>query len=341
MKVIIGIDPHKSTHTAVAIDNNETELCSLQVRANASQTCRLLEWAANFETRTWAIEGATGLGYLLGQQLLDAGETVVDVPATLAARVRVLGTGKSNKTDPNDARSIAIAALRSSSLAPVRPADHATVLKMLARRNKQLAASRTRTVCRLHAVIRELVEGGTGLKLKAGKAKLLLEQFEPTSPDQVVRHQVACEHLDDLARVDTQIAGLHARIRDAVAAANTSVTEIHGVGAIIAAMAIGYTGDVSRFRDRNHYAAYTGTAPIELSSGERKIHRLSRRGNRQLNHAMHLAALSQIRFPDTAGRIFYDRKIAEGRTSKDAFRALKRRISDAVFRQLRVDAGLA
>jgi transposase len=106
-------------------------------------------------------------------------------------------------------------------------------------------------------------------------------------------------------------------------------------------MAIGYTGDVSRFRDRNHYAAYTGTAPIELSSGERKIHRLSRRGNRQLNHAMHLAALSQIRFPDTAGRIFYDRKIAEGRTSKDAFRALKRRISDAVFRQLRVDAGLA
>lgn len=303
MQVIIGIDPHKSTHTAVAIDNNGTELCSLQVRANTSQTHRLLEWAASFETRTWAIEGAAGLGYLLGQQLLGAGETVVDVPATLAARVRVLGTGKSNKTDPNDARSIAIAALRSSSLTPVRAADHATVLKMLARRNKQLAASRTRTVCRLHAVIRELVEGGTGLKLKAGKAKLLLEQFEPTSPDQVVRHQVACEHLDDLARVDTQIADLHARIRVAVAAANTSVTEIHGVGAIIAAMTIGYTGDVSRFRDRDHYAAYTGTAPIELSSGARKIHRLSRRGNRQLNHAMHLAALSQIRFPDTAGRI--------------------------------------
>lgn len=120
------------------------------------KTHRLLEWAASFETRTWAIEGAAGFGYLLGQQLLGAGETVVDVPATLAARVRVLGTGKSNKTDPNDARSIAIAALRSSSLTPVRPADHATVLKMLARRNKQLAASRTRTVCRLHAVIREL-----------------------------------------------------------------------------------------------------------------------------------------------------------------------------------------
>ena len=340
MNVIIGIDPHKSTHTAVALGHAETELCSLQVRANASQTRRLLDWAASFDNRTWAIEGAAGLGYLLGQQLVGAGEHVVDVPATLAARVRVLGTGKSNKTDPNDARSIAIAALRSTTLTAVRPADHASVLKMLARRNKQLAASRTRTVCRLHAVIRELVEGGTGLKLKAGKAKLLLEQFQPATPDQVVRRQVALEHLDDLARVDAQIADLHARIRDAVAAANTSVTEIHGVGPIIAAMAIGYTGDVTRFRDRNHYAAYTGTAPIELSSGDRKIHRLSRRGNRQLNHAMHLAALSQIRFPDTEGRKFYDRKIAEGRTGKDAFRALKRRISDAVFRQLRVDAGL-
>lgn len=340
MNVIIGIDPHKSTHTAVALGHDEAELCSLQVRANASQARRLLDWAASFEQRTWAIEGAAGLGYLLGQQLVGAGEHVVDVPATLAARVRVLGTGKSNKTDANDARSIAIAALRSSTLTAVRPADHASVLKMLARRNKQLAASRTRTVCRLHAVIRELVEGGTGLKLKAGKAKLLLEQFQPATPDQVVRRQVALEHLDDLARVDAQIADLHARIRDAVAAADTSVTEIHGVGPIIAAMAIGYTGDVTRFRDRNHYAAYTGTAPIELSSGDRKIHRLSLRGNRQLNHAVHLAALSQIRFPDTDGRKFYDRKIAEGRTGKDAFRALKRRISDAVFRQLRVDAGL-
>ena len=109
MNVIIGIDPHKSTHTVVALGHDETELCSLQVRANASQTRRLLDWAASFDNRTGAIGGAAGLGYLLGQQLVGAGEHVVDVPATLAARVRVLGTGKSNKTDPNDARSIAIA----------------------------------------------------------------------------------------------------------------------------------------------------------------------------------------------------------------------------------------
>ena len=117
------------------------------------------------------------------------------------------------------------------------------------------------------------------------------------------------------------------------------MTDIVGVGPVVAAMVIGYTGDVRRFATRHRYAAYTGTAPIEMSSGGRVIHRLSRRGNRQLNHAMHIAALSQIRYPDTDGRAYFDRKIAEGKTKKEAFRALKRRISDAVYRQLLVDAG--
>ena len=112
MTVIIGIDPHKATHTAVAIDCDETKLATITVRATRRQTDRLLGWAGPFEKRTWAIESAAGLGYLLAQQLVDAGEHVVDVPATLASRVRVLGTGKSDKNDPNDARSVAIAALR-------------------------------------------------------------------------------------------------------------------------------------------------------------------------------------------------------------------------------------
>ena len=156
---------------------------------------------------------------------------------------------------------------------------------------------------------------------------------------QAARHAVALEHLDDLRRLDAQLAESRKRIVEAVAASGTSVTGIVGVGPIVAAMAIGYTGDVRRFATRHRYAAYTGTAPIEISSGPRVIHRLSRRGNRQLNHAMHLAALSQIRYPDTPGRVYFDRKIAEGKTSKEAFRALKRRVSDAVYHQLLTDAG--
>ncbi len=113
MTVMIGVDPHKASHTAVAIDGSEVELAKLKVRASKRQACSCSTWATPFEDRTWAIESAGGLGYLLAQQLLAAGEHVLDVPATLSSRVRVLGSGHSNKNDPNDARSVAIAALRS------------------------------------------------------------------------------------------------------------------------------------------------------------------------------------------------------------------------------------
>jgi len=341
VNVIIGIDPHKATHTAVALDGNELELGEIQVRANVTQLKRLLAWAAPFEKRTWAVEGAGGCGYLLSQQLVAAGEHVLDVPATLAARVRVLGSGKSNKNDPNDARSIAVAALRAPRLAQVRPSDHASVLRLLAKRNSQLSSSRTRTACRLHALLAELLAGGSAKKLKANEAERVLASIRPTSPTEVTRHSVALEHLEDLRRVDAQLAESRKRIIEAVAASGTSVTDIVGVGPIVAAMVIGYTGDVRRFQSRHRYASYTGTAPIEMSSGGRVIHRLSRRGNRQLNHAMHLAALSQIRYPDTPGRVYFDRKVVEGKTSKEAFRALKRRVSDAAYRQLLVDAAAA
>lgn len=129
MAVMISIDPHKRSHTAVAIDRDEVELAVIEARATARQVEDLLAWAAGFEDRTWAVEGAGGVGYLLAQQLVAAGERVVDVPATLAARVRVLGSGRSNKNDPNDGYSIAVAALHAPNLERVAPADHANVLR--------------------------------------------------------------------------------------------------------------------------------------------------------------------------------------------------------------------
>ena len=133
--VMIGVDPHKRTHTAVAIDEHETVIGERLVHARVGQVGELVGWADQIacEERVWAVESAGGLGYLLAQQLLAAGEHVVDVPATLASRVRLLGTGRSDKNDPNDARSVAIAALRAPTLVAVRVEDHATVLRMLAR----------------------------------------------------------------------------------------------------------------------------------------------------------------------------------------------------------------
>ena len=128
------------------------------------------------------------------------------------------------------------------------------------------------------------------------------------------------------------------KLAAAVQASGTTLTEIFGVGLVTAAIALGEAQDVTRFRDRDHFAAYDGTAPIEVSSGKRKVHRLSRRGNRRLNHAIHMAAITQIRYSHSEGRAYYDQKLAEGKTPKEALRVLKRRISDAIYRRLRADA---
>jgi transposase len=128
------------------------------------------------------------------------------------------------------------------------------------------------------------------------------------------------------------------KLAAAVTASGSTLTEVFGVGPVIAAITLAEVQDVSRFPGRDHFAAYDGTAPIEVSSGKRKVHRLSRRGNRRLNHAVHMAAITQIRHRHSEGRACYDKKLAKGKTSKEALRALKRRISDALYRHLRADA---
>jgi hypothetical protein len=212
MGVVIGVDPHKGSHTAVAIDANERQLKRLHVRSGPHQVEQLLEWAAEFDERTWAIESAGGLGYLLSQQLVGAGERVLDVPATLASRVRVLATSKSQKTDPHDALSIAIAALRARDLRRVERADHAVVLRLLAKRHRDLGRARNRSACRLHALLIELVPGGISKEITVNAAQALLDGCEPTDPVAQIRHDLASEHLDDLRHVDTQMRASKRRL---------------------------------------------------------------------------------------------------------------------------------
>ena len=263
---------------------------------------------------------------------------MLDVPATLAARVRVLGTGRSDKNDPNDARSVAIAALRAPALAEVRPEDHVSVLRLLAKRHRDLGRARNRTACRLHAIVAELVAGGIDKELVTSQVTALLDGLEATTATQAARLEIAAELTDDLARLDAQIKASKRRLADAVAASGTSLTDIFGVGPVLAGMIIGYTGDPTRFANADAYANYNGTAPVDRSSGRHDIHRLSRRGNRQLNHAIHMAAVTQIRFAHSPGRGYYDTKVAQGKTNKKALRALKRQLSNIIYRQLIADA---
>jgi transposase len=337
MDVIIGIDPHKSSHTAVAIDRTEQVLDQVRLGAGRRQLDQLLAFADRWPERRWAVESATGLGRLVAQQLVKAGESVIDVPATLSARVRLLSGGSARKTDSHDARSTAIAALHGQRLRQVTLEDTTVVLRMLADRRDHLSRERNRIICRIHNQFRHLRPGGVKTNLTADQVSRLLNGLRVDGVVDQHRRGLIRELLADLRRVDRQLADVDARISQAVIASGTSVTEIVGVGPVLAAVIIGHAGEMSRFPTRGHFASYAGTAPIEASSGDRSVHRLSRRGNRRLNAAIHMVALSQLSH-DSPGRAYLDRRMAEGKTRREAMRALKRQLSNVIYRHLIADA---
>jgi transposase len=202
--VMIGVDPHKGSHTAVAIDPHEQPLGKIRIRACPGQAGQLVAWAQSWPERAWAVEGAAGLGRLLAQQLVAAGEQVVDVPAKLAARVRLLEAGDTNKNDPNDALSVAVAALRSKAWRPVVAEDHAVVLKVWAKRHRDLSRAGNQAACRLHAVLCDLVPGGIGEEITATRAEAILGQVTPGSTVAEARCELAAEVLADIRRLDAQ-----------------------------------------------------------------------------------------------------------------------------------------
>jgi transposase len=336
--VMIGVDPHKGSHTAVVISPAEEPLGELRVRASAGQAGKLIGWAAAWPERTWAVEGAAGLGRLLAQQLTAAGERVLDVQPKLASRVRLLQAGDTNKNDPNDALSVAVAALRSTVCREVIAEDYQAVLKVWSKRHRDLARTRNQVACRLHAVLCDLVPGGHQKEISAAQAARILAQAAPSGAVALARAELAAEFLADLRHLDAQLRDTRKKLAAAVRASGTSLTQVFGVGPVIAGTVIGDVGDVARFPGRDHFASYNGTAPVEVSSGNRKIHRLSLRGNRRINHAIHMAAITQLRHKHSEGRAYYDKKVAEGKTCKEALRSLKRKVSDAIFARLQADA---
>jgi transposase len=336
--VMIGVDPHKGSHTAVVISPAEEPLGELRVRACAGQAGKLTGWAAAWPERTWAVEGAAGLGRLLAQQLTAAGERVLDVQPKLASRVRLLQAGDTNKNDPSDALPVAVAALRSTVCREVIADDCRVVLKVRAERHRDLARTRNQVACRLHAVLCDLVPGGHQKEISAAHAARILAQATLSGAVALARAELAAEFPDGLRHLDGQLRDTRKKLAAAVRASGTSLTQVFGVGPVIAGTVIGDVGDVARFPGRDHFASYNGTAPVEVASGNRKIHRLSLRGNRRINHAIHMAAITQLRHKHSEGRACYDKKVAEGKTRKEALRSLKRKVSDAIFARLQADA---
>jgi transposase len=338
MKVLIGVDPHKASLAVAAVDEAKGQLLERASFPQNRAGLRALErWQRRFPERRWAVENAGGLGRYLAGMLAGSGESVVDVPPKLSARVRVLSSGNARKNDGVDALATALAASRNERLAAVDPQDSSEVLRLLSERREDLVAERTRALNRLHGLLRDLLPGGVTGTLSADRAARILRGIRPQSSSSRIRRRLASEVLRDIRTLDRKIADLNGRIEAEVEASGTTLTEIFGVGPILAAKIIGAVGSVERFPSRGHFASYSGTAPVEASSGEVVRHRLSMAGNRHLNYALHMVAVCQAR-SDARGGTYYRKKLAEGKSRKEALRCLKRRISDAVFASLVADS---
>ena len=336
-KVIIGVDPHKLSATIEVVDSHEKLLGSGRFSTDQPGYTAMRAYAKTWPERIWAIEGSNGAGRPLAQRLLEAGEHVVDVPAKLAARVRLFDTGHNRKTDALDAHSIAIVAVRTKTLRVLRPDGELEALRMLCDRREELTRLRVQTVNRLHRLLGELVPGKAKKDLTALQAKAILATVRPRDIAGKTRRKIAAEELADLLTVEAKMKKATAELKVLVKTRGSRLMDLHGVGPVVAARTLADVGDIARFADRNRFASWTGTAPLDASSGEQNRHRLSRAGNRRMNHMIHIAAVSQIRL-DTDGRAYYRRKQAAGKTKLEALRCLKRRISDALYRQLLADA---
>ncbi|MGD9525548.1 MAG: transposase [Dehalococcoidia bacterium] len=202
---VIGIDPHKGSHTAVAISADETVIKSVRVESSRRQVDRLLAFASEWPARVWAVEGAAGVGRMLAQQLVARGERVLDVPPALSTRVRVLSGRSGRKTDAHDARAVAIVALHNPNLVEVSIEDFSRGLRLLSDRRGQLVAARTQAVTRLHGLLAELVEGGAPQSLSADKAATILRRIRPTTDVDAIRKDLARELLEDIKRLDARL----------------------------------------------------------------------------------------------------------------------------------------
>ena len=335
--VVIGVDPHKLSATIEVVDHRENLLGSGRFATDKAGFSAMRRYVNQWPEREWAVEGSLGVGRPLAQRLLETGERVVDVPAKLAARARLLDTGHGRKTDAHDAHSVAVAAVRAKDLRVLAPDGQLEALRMLVDHRDQLSNQRVATVNRLQRLLAELTPGQAKKDITALQAKAILASVRPRDLVGKTRRRVAADELANLIAIEKKVKALTIEIKAIVKERGPNLMELSGVGPVVAARVLADVGDVGRFADRNRFASWTGTAPLDASSGDQTRHRLSRAGNRRMNRMLHIAATTQIRL-DTEGRAYYRRKLADGKTRMEAMRCLKRRISDAVYRQLVADA---
>jgi transposase len=334
--VMVGTDSHKRTHTVVAVDGVGRRLDVKTVRTNSEGHLELVRWSARFGEVTFALEDCRHLTRRLEADLLAAGCRVVRVPTRLMAGAR-RGAREPGKSDPIDAEAVAVAALRHPDL-PVAELDGpAREVKLLSDHRRDLVVQRTRIASQirwyLHELDPDLVIPSRGLRRKRVVADLAreLDRFDGVVARLARTLLTRCDELNH------QISALEAELRHLVHAIAPSLLAIPGCGVLSAAVIIGETAGVHRFRDMDAFARFTGTAPVPVWSGASagKV-RLNRGGNRSMNCALHMIAVTQARGIGP-GKAYLAKQAARGKDTTAALRLLRRRLSDAVFSALRAD----
>lgn len=338
----IGVDSHKRSLTAVAVDSMGRQQATTQVPTTCSGRAYLLDWAEALREGAplrWGIEGSGTYGRPLAQQLARRGQDVLEVPGIATSRERKAALGvHRQKMDTSDALAIARVALREGDRLPrVFPDGVAQRCKVLSEHRDNLVVQRTRLMNQLHAQV-SFLDPARMPPISATRGRAVLEQWasmtpSATDPLEQIHLQVVRQLAGLILTYDEMIRQTGCELVRLVTEATPLLVALRGSGALTAARILGEVGDVRRFASAAKFAAYCGAAPIQASSGERVRHRLSRRGNRQLNYSLHTIAVTQRRW-DPRAQQYLERKIAEGKSRKEALRCLKRHLANVVYRIL-------
>jgi transposase len=288
--VIIGMDPHKTSATIEVIDERGVVLAKGRFGTDKAGYALMLAQGRRFADRQWAVEGCNGIGRHVAHRLVHDGELVVDVPSKLSAQVRVFATGNGRKTDPVDAHSVAMAALHSPGLVRVEVVDDLVVMGMLADRRDELGPARTQTVNRLHRLLLALFPGGAKTFLSAQQARALIATIKPRDLPGKTRPRLAVELIVEIETIDRKMKSARKELTALVVARGSTLLELTGIGPSSAARLLADVGDIHRFGNRDRFASWNGTAPLDASSGNQQRHRLFA-GNRRINRALHIMAI--------------------------------------------------
>lgn len=341
MGTIIGLDVHKDTIAAATIDAATGQRLDQETFENTDQGIgRLLRWVARHQPTGIGLEPSGGVGHAAATDLARAGHAVVLVPPRLSAR-EAKSLRSRGKSDPTDAVAIARVVAREQRLPPFQIHGYTDDLKLLVDHRDQLQAERTRVCNRVHA---HLAIAHPGYQREVGRqlsSKRALDRVKALIVDDTdIRAGLVRDAIIRLRELDSQLRATAERIDTLIADTGTTLTDLVGVSTLNAARILGEVGDIARFPTSAAFATNNGTAPIPASSGRTERHRLNRGGNRRLNRALYVIALTQSRHEPRAVA-YLEKKRAEGKTRREALRCLKRRLSDVVYRQLVADAGIA